>query len=79
MWVTGGVELSNLKLEDLVVTCPRCNGTGRIGDMPARPLASMGLRAAFLDNCPDCESGKIYTPLGKTLREFVLLIQYVPR
>ncbi|RYF29967.1 MAG: hypothetical protein EOO38_32830 [Cytophagaceae bacterium] len=66
------MNLSDLQLEDLVRTCPNCEGSGAIIQSEEELPPSMGLRVVVpFKPCPDCDNGKIYTPVGMVLRDFV--------
>ena len=56
-----------IKLADLFIPCPRCDGTGHIDERSGNVRTSGG--------CPDCGGlrGKL-TPSGKELAKFVELI-----
>jgi hypothetical protein len=70
-----GMELSELKLEDLVRQCEKCGGTGWLRENFSRGSGYGTNMVSREGPCPDCERGYIYTPAGKVLRDFLRIVR----
>jgi hypothetical protein len=65
------MDLNDLKLEDLVKRCEKCDGSAWLREYPQQS-STFGTNLVMREGpCPDCEQGYVYTPLGRVLREFV--------
>jgi hypothetical protein len=71
------MDLNDLKLEDLIRKCEKCGGTAWLREYPQRS-STFGTNLVMQEGpCRECEQGYVYTPLGRTLREFVRIASRV--
>lgn len=62
----------DLKLEDLVKQCQKCNGKGRYTETTGTPTGGVGVRYTTEQSCDACQGKGIqFTETGAVLKDFV--------
>ena len=69
------IEIRELKIENLLVICDKCNGTGdpnSPGPVDYQNFGTQGGSGGLIGYCVPCKgSGATLTPSGEAVRDFV--------